>query len=559
MILGIDVGGTHTDAVLIDGGKVVKKTKVATDHGRLLASLLAATSEIVDNAIIPQLERIVLSTTISTNAIVENKIDRVGLLLASGPGLSPAALNVYPDTRFLAGSINHRGREMEPLNRAEAKRAVAEFVSAGIKNMGIVGKFSTRNPQHEFELRELVGNKTSHVTLGHRMSGHLNFPRRIATTFLNEAIWNLYQRFAASVLDFARERGITIPIYILKADGGAMELSRSVEFPAQTILSGPAASVMGIMATTDCPADFIALDIGGTTTDIAIFAGGVPLLEPFGVTIGGRKTLIRGLRTHSIGVGGDSVVRLNEGTILIGPDRDGPAAALGGEFPTPTDAMIVLGLTRIGDPQKATASLIPIAASLKCGIPEAAQLIFTETCRKIASASVAFLAEINNTPVYTIHALIADRKLEPGNVYVVGGPAEPMAPEIARLLKTEFDLHHCEAHVPVNYEIANAIGTALARITAELTILADTEQRILTIAEEGSQIPIPANFTLADAIEVCREKLRERILQTGNFFQEPEIEVVESQEFNIVDEFYTTGRNIRVKTQVKPGSIAECR
>ena len=315
---------------------------------------------------------------------------------------------------------------------------------------------------------------------------------------------------------------------------------------------------MGIMATTHCREDAIALDIGGTSTDISIFADGVPLLEPFGVAIEGRKTLIRGLRTRSIGIGGDSVVALKEGNIHIGPNREGPAAALGGEFPTPTDAMIVLGLTRIGDLQKAIHSLMPIAESLHCAIPAAARMIFTETCRRIASAALQFLDEINNKPVYTIHALLTDRKIAPHAIYVVGGPAEQMAPEIERLLKTEFDVRDCQAHIPVNYEIANAIGAALARTTAELTALADTENRILTIAEDGSRAPIPANFTLADTIRVCRERLRTKILNTDNFAHEPEIEVVESQEFNIVEDFCTAGKNIRVKIQVKPGSILEC-
>jgi N-methylhydantoinase A/oxoprolinase/acetone carboxylase beta subunit len=559
MILGIDVGGTHTDAVLIDGGTVVKKAKVITNQADLIASLLEATNEIVDDTIISQLERVVLSTTISTNAIVQGKIDRVGLLLVSGPGLSPETIDAYPDTKFLPGSINHRGRQMETLKREESDLAVKNFVSAGIMNIGIVGKFSTRNPLHELGLRDIVGDRATHVTLGHRMSGHLNFPRRIATTFLNEAVWNLYQRFAANVRDFALKRGMNVPIYILKADGGAMELSHSVEYPVQTILSGPAASIMGVMATTECIEDSIALDIGGTTTDIAIFADGVPLLEPFGVTIEGRKTLIRGLRTRSIGVGGDSVVKIENGKILIGPKREGPAAGLGGEFPTPTDAMIVLGLTNTGDLQRATDSLVPLAESLRCDVPEAARMIFTETCRRIASASLQFLSEINNTPVYTIHAMLTDRKLSPRRICVVGGPAKPMAPEIERLLKSELNLPNCEARIPVNYEIANAIGAALSRTTAELTLLADTERGFMTIAEEGSQTSIPSNFRLADAIRICRERLREKILQTDNFAQEPEIEVVESQEFNIVDEFYTVGKNIRVKTQVKPGNIGECK
>jgi N-methylhydantoinase A/oxoprolinase/acetone carboxylase beta subunit len=552
MILGIDVGGTHTDAVLIDHGKVIKKSKVVTNSDNLLLSLTAATNEIMDNTIIPQLERIVLSTTLSTNAIVQNKIDRVGLMVISGPGLPHEALNVFPDTRFLSGYINHRGKEMAPINPKEAESSVAYFFSQGIRHIGIVGKFSTRNPQHEIELKKTVNNIATHVTLGHGISGHLNFPRRIATTCLNEAIFDLYQDFAGQVLDFAKRRGINIPIYILKADGGVLELSQSLEFPVQTILSGPAASIMGIIATTECNADSIALDIGGTTTDIALFADGVPLLESFGVAIEGKKTLIRGLRTRSIGVGGDSVVKIENGKMLIGPNREGPAAALGGPFPTPTDAMIVLGITTIGEMKKAADSLIPIAELLHCDVREAAQKIFRETCRKIASASIEFLNDINNMPVYTIHEMITNKKIEPRLVCVVGGPAQAMAPEIARLL-------NCEARIPFNYEIANAIGAALARTTAELTILADTEQRILTIAEEGLQTPIPANFTIDDAIRIGREKLTEKIIQSDKFTEKPEIEVVESQEFNIVDEFYTVGKNIRVKVQVKPGSITMCR
>ncbi len=322
-----------------------KKAKVLTDEKNLLASLLAVTTELVDEETIGSLERVVLSTTISTNAIVQNKVDRVGLMVVSGPGLHPSLLGVPDETHFLSGYVNHRGIQVEDIDRDQAERIGAHFQAAGIEHCGIVGKFSPRNPQQETRLKEIIDNGLHHVSLGHRMSGHLNFPRRIATTYLNEAVWERYRHFVAEVLRFVRERRIDVPIYILKADGGTFDIEQSMEFPVQTILSGPAASVMGILTMTGCSEDAIALDIGGTTTDIAVFADGVPLLEPFGVTIEGRKTLIRGLRTKSVGVGGDSVVSLQEGKLSIGPDREGPAAAFGGPFPTPTDAMIVLGLT----------------------------------------------------------------------------------------------------------------------------------------------------------------------------------------------------------------------
>jgi len=550
MILGIDVGGTHTDAVLIDRFSVLNKAKVLTDEQNLLNSLLAVTNELIDASNVRRLERVVLSTTISTNAIVQNKVDRVGMVVVSGPGLPPCHYDVNQDTYFLSGYINHRGIEIARIDRKEALQIRNRFRSEGINHAGIVGKFSTRNPRQEFELADIVGEQLHHVSLGHRMSGHLNFPRRIATTYLNESIWHIHQRFVEEVLHFVHARGIDVPIYILKADGGTFEISQSVEFPVETILSGPAASIMGIMATTACASDAIALDIGGTTTDIAVFADGVPLFEAFGVTIEGNKTLIRGLKTRSVGIGGDSAVRLHNGKFSIGPQREGPAAAFGGPFPTPTDAMVVLGISSIGNPAKAADSLRPIAEALHCPVVEAAGKIFEETCRIIADHVRNFVEEINEQPVYTIHEMLEGKKLTPRLLYVVGGPAGPLAPELGKLLA-------CEPHIPVHAEISNAIGAALARTTAEMTILADTEQRILTIAEEGYQTAIPSGFTMQDVIRTGREKLREKVLRMGAAENDLEIEVVEAQEFNMVRQYATTGKNMRVKVQIKPGCIAD--
>ena len=549
MILGIDVGGTHTDAVLIDHFRVRKKAKVLTDEKNLLASLLAVTTELVDEETIGCLERVVLSTTISTNAIVQNKVDRVGLMVVSGPGLPPSLLGAPDETHYVSGYVNHRGIQVEEIDCEEAERIGVHFRDAGIEHCGIVGKFSTRNPQQETELKAIIDHGLHHVSLGHRMSGHLNFPRRIATTYLNEAIWERYRHFVAEVLRFVRERGIDVPIYILKADGGTFDIEQSVEFPVQTILSGPAASVMGILTMTGCSEDAIALDIGGTTTDIAIFADGVPLLEPFGVTIEGRKTLIRGLRTKSVGIGGDSVVSLQEGKLSIGPGREGPAAAFGGQYPTPTDAMIVLRLIQIGDRDRAAASLRPIAEAMHRPVDETAGVIFRQTCGAIASHVRTVIEEINNQPVYTIHEMLEGKRLTPRLLYVVGGPAEPLAAELGRLL-------NCEPRIPRHAEVANAVGAALARTTAELTIHADTERSLLTIAEEGFQCAIPPTFTRTDAIRIGKEKLRKKAREIGAAEEDMEIEVVEFQEFNMVREYHTAGKNIRVKVQIKPGAIA---
>jgi N-methylhydantoinase A len=550
MILGIDVGGTHTDAVLLENFKVKKKTKVLTNQIHLVSSLIGVMDEILRDEDPAGIERVVFSTTISTNAIVQGKTDRVGMIVASGPGLAPEDIGVNEDTRFVSGSMSNRGIEVAPVKKNEIAEAVSELSRAGIGHLGVVGKFSTRNPAHENVIDALTRNEFRHVSLGHRMSGNLNFRRRIATTYLNASIFDLYNRFVGEILDFAARTGLKSPIYILKADGGTFEIRQSTDQPVQTILSGPAASIMGIMSLADCSgSDAIAMDMGGTTTDIALLADGVPLLEPLGVTIEGHKTLIRGLKTRSIGLGGDSRVRVDKGELCIGPRREGPAAAFGGPWPTPTDAMIILGLTRIGDRAKAETAVAEIAGKMNTSVPEAARLIFEKTCQGIASAVTAMIDEINNKPVYTIHELLEGKKLMPSRLFIVGGPAGAVAPRLG-------DILGCEIVIPQNAEVANAFGAALARTTAEITLIAETEQGNLTIAEEGFQMKIPNHFTRKDILKIGVEKLRVRARKLGAREDDIEVVIVEDQEFNMVRGFYTTGKNIRLKAQVKPGLIA---
>ncbi len=549
MILGIDVGGTHTDAVLFDRLQVRKKSKVATRPENLVESLLGVADGILRGEDLRALDRIVFSTTISTNAIVQGRIDRVGLAIACGPGLPPSLLTIDDESHPVSGYINHRGVEAAPVDEVEIRKLGNHFRERGIRHLGVVGKFSTRNPSQEIRIRDLLMNDFRHVSLGHRMSGNLNFPRRIATTFLNAAVWETHSAFVREVFRFRKRLGLDTPVHILKADGGTFEIGYSVEFPVYTILSGPAASILGILSLTRCNGDAVAVDVGGTTTDIALFSGGVPLLEPLGVTIGGRRTLIRGLRTRSIGTGGDSRVRFTGGELSIGPERDGPAAAFGGRHPTPTDAMIVLGLTNIGDPRRAAGAVGELARSMDVPPREAAERIFEGTCRQIASSVKDMIDEINNKPVYTIHEMLEGKKIKPEKLYIVGGPAEPMAERLGEILGLS-------TVIPPHAEVANAIGAALARNTTEVTVLADTERRLMTIAEEGLQTAIPAEFSRGDALQVCREMIRERALRFGAGIEDIEMEIVEDLEFNMVRGFNRTGKNIRIKAQIKPGLIA---
>jgi N-methylhydantoinase A len=239
-----------------------------------------------------------------------------------------------------------------------------------------VGKFSARNPVQELQIRELLGDDFEFVILGHQLSGQLNFPRRIATAFLNAAVYPLHKKFFEAVRDSLRQKGLDIPIYVLKADGGTMSLEASLSRPGQTMLSGPAASVMGALPFSSEDGETLVLDIGGTTTDMAVLIRRAPLLDPLGIEMSGYKTLIRALKTRSIGVGGDSAVRVEGGGISIGPERRGPAMAYGGPVVTVTDALFVLGKMKDGDGEAARRGILTVAEPLGLAVEEAAALVF---------------------------------------------------------------------------------------------------------------------------------------------------------------------------------------
>jgi len=300
MIIGLDVGGTNTDVVLLGQEGILRQTKVPTDHSNLFESVTAGLEVITRDIPAGDIRRVVLSTTLTTNAIVEEKLAATGMIVCGGPGIDPELFRTNDQYFSVAGSIDHRGREIQPIDHKEIRTIASRWRTEGLRQVGVVGKFSVRNPKHELEIQELLSGGFDYIALGHRLSGHLSFPRRIATAYLNASIYPLHKRFFEAVRDSLRRKGLDIPIYILKADGGTMNLEASIDYPGQTILSGPAASVMGSLPFAAASQETLVLDIGGTTTDMAILIHQVPLLDPVGIELSGHKTLIRSLKTRSI-------------------------------------------------------------------------------------------------------------------------------------------------------------------------------------------------------------------------------------------------------------------
>ncbi len=548
MIIGLDAGGTHTDAVLLGPEGLVREAKVPTDTDDLFQTVLDGLTALTDGIDVREIRRIVLSTTLATNLVVQEKLPPVGMVVSAGPGIDPESFRTNADYHVVAGALDHRGREIVALDTRHIEEIAAGFARKGIRFAGVVSKFSVRNPEHEKAMAEIVGPHVERVFTGHTFSGGLNFPRRIATTFLNAAVYPVHREFFEAVRKVLDRKGMSVPIRILKPDGGNMRFDASLDYPAQTILSGPSASVMGSIASAPADKTCLALDIGGTTTDMAVLVDGVPLLSPLGIEIGPYKTMIRALLSQSIGIGGDSAVRIEEGRLTVGPDRIGRAMAYGGPAPTPTDAFCVLGMTDTGDRTRAMAGISALAQALGLTAEETAGRIFDTACTRILEAAGKMIDRINSKPVYTVHELMEGIQVRPQQIMVMGGPAQQFARRLAPLFDGTVSV------VP-HFQVANALGCALARTTSEVVVYADTAQQIAMAPGEHFSRDIAWDFDLPDAREMAFQLLREKALRRGANPNYLKMEVIEESSFNMVRGFRTVGKNIRVRVQIKPGLI----
>ena len=257
-----------------------------------------------------------LSTTLSTNAIVEGTGQATAVLAIPGPGLNLQDFGFDFPLYTLQGYIDHRGRIIQEVDEQEVISVAKQALAEGAEALAIVGKFSQRNSRLEKRVKEIIEQAAlpfEQLTLGHQLSGRLNFPRRIVTAYFNARVTKVQTDFAKMIEELQAKYPLIAQVQILKADGGTMSLAESCQRPVETILSDPAASIMAAQALSSYQnTKQVVVDIGGTTTDIAIIVGGESLQQRNGAEIGGWKTLVPGLLTYSLGLGGDSEIHLSE-------------------------------------------------------------------------------------------------------------------------------------------------------------------------------------------------------------------------------------------------------
>jgi len=336
--LGIDTGGTFTDAVLVDDDKrIVAAEKSLTTRFDLSVGIGDVVGKLADK-MLAQVSMVSLSTTLTTNSVVEDLGAPVCVLL---PGYNDAQvkqsglLDILPPQLvvILEGGFDAVGKEQQPLDKTSARAAILKLQDQA-SAFAISSMFGTRNNAHENTLKTMVTELTGMpVICGYELASSLGAPRRALTAALNARMVPPIKELIASVSKILERHQIDAPLMIVKGDGSLASLENAIEKPIGTVLSGPAASVIGACQLSGLQNAIIA-DMGGTTTDIAVVSNGQPELCADGARIGDWQPMVEAVRVSSVGLGGDSEVRFGgHKGLIIGPRRVVPTSLLGHLYP----------------------------------------------------------------------------------------------------------------------------------------------------------------------------------------------------------------------------------
>jgi N-methylhydantoinase A/oxoprolinase/acetone carboxylase beta subunit len=340
--IGFDTGGTYTDAIALEGARrVVANAKALTTHwdlsvglGEALRGVLAALPAGFRPA---DISLVSVSTTLATNAVVEKRFSPICTLLmgfdepmVDRSGLRREAGSFIVRVR---GGHDPTGQELEPLDDAAIDAAVKEF-GPKVEAFAVAGQFSVRNPAHELRVRSLIRALCAKpVTCSHELSSQLDAPKRALTAALNARLTPQIRHLLNALGQVLERAAIAAPLMVVKGDGTLMRAQLALEYPVETVLSGPAASVVGA-AFLSGERSFTVSDMGGTTTDIAIVTDGRPVVCPEGAEIGGWRTMVQAIDVRTSGLGGDSEVHLDPHCQLaVGPRKVTPLSLLAYEFP----------------------------------------------------------------------------------------------------------------------------------------------------------------------------------------------------------------------------------
>lgn len=370
--LGIDVGGTNTDAVLVDENRVVIADIKYPTSADIYDGILGALRKVLEVSGVDrtQICQAMLGTTQCTNAIVERKnLAPIGILRIGAPattGIRPMVdwaediQKIAVGSTIIRGGFEYDGRELAELDRDAARAFFLEMKEKGVKSIAISCAFSTVRNDDELEAaricREVMGEEV-HISISSEI-GSMGLIERENATILNAALWQVAERFTEGFAKSLWDEGIAnADVYLSQNDGTLMTMEHARRYPILTVACGPTNSIRGASYLSQMK-DAIVVDVGGTTTDLGVIQNGFPRESSVAVTIGGVRTNFRMPDVISIGLGGGSIVRVKpDGSVTVGPDSVGyeitkHALVFGGDVMTATDIAVRLGMVDLGDKSK---------------------------------------------------------------------------------------------------------------------------------------------------------------------------------------------------------------
>ncbi|WP_326835464.1 hydantoinase/oxoprolinase family protein [Amycolatopsis rhabdoformis] len=473
MRIGIDVGGTNTDAAVLDGERVVAWRKTATTPD-VLTGVATALAAVVDQVGTSAVDAVVIGTTQFVNALVEAR--RLAPVVVIRLATPPQTLEPFTDwppalvgavraqAHVVGGGHQFTGEPLRDLD-ADAVRRIARDAPEGCEFV-VSGTFSPVNPDAERAARDLIRQvrPRASVTLSQEI-GRLGLLERENAAVLNAALRPLAERVVTGFARALADVGLTVPLFLSQNDGTVMNLALARAYPILTISSGPTNSMRGA-AFESAEADCIVADVGGTTTDIGLVQGGFPRESAIAISLAGVRTNFRIPDVVSLGIGGGSLVTDHDGRVTVGPESVGHrlterALVFGGDTLTLTDVAVAAGLTEVGDPTR----VAHLAA-------EFTGRVLAHVHDRIAEAVERAKLSAAAIPLIGVG----------GGAFVVGDDI----PGVSAVLR------------PGHAAVANAVGAATADVGAEV-------DRIYSLAER----------TREDVLDEARRTARDRAAEAG--------------------------------------------
>lgn len=327
--LGIDTGGTYTDSVIIDldSGIVISRSKSLTTRDDLVRGIESSLNGL-DGALLSEVKLVSLSSTLATNSVVEGKKCRVGLISIGKKAGFTMPVNQY---EYVDGKFDFMGNEIVPLDTDAVRKSLLDMRGT-IDSLAVAGYLSVRNPIHENIVRDMAHELLNvPVVCAHELTAELGFNERTNTAVINAGLIPIMVELINAVEETMSRFRIEAPLMIVKGDGTVMNAVTAREKPVDTILSGPASSIIGATTLTGVK-DALIIDMGGTTSDIGIIEKGFPRTEN-GAVVGGHKTRIKAADIGTYGIGGDSRIVVNGDKLILASTRSIPICVAAAKWP----------------------------------------------------------------------------------------------------------------------------------------------------------------------------------------------------------------------------------